>query len=223
MACPHVLANKHASPSLRYLGCTVPIPVLPRHRNGAPPSHSTTYEVLPGLLQFTPYRQYRHLSTSANPIGLCVEESTICTPHVGWLTGKLLSVPDERPSGGGEDKKVKYMYQSTGVPEATLNMHTRRTQNGRLSNNSSTSTLRQRGLNSNILKIGTANYINNSTPPSPQILCSHTHHASDLYAGINQHMNQHSPCLCARHDNVHPKRTIRTLPIPNKPQIQKKM
>ena len=32
--------------------------------------------------------------------------STICMPGVGWLSERLLSVPDERPSGGGEDKNI---------------------------------------------------------------------------------------------------------------------
>ena len=30
-------------------------------------------------------------------------------PGVGWLTGRLLSVPDEGPSDG-EDKKIEYIY-----------------------------------------------------------------------------------------------------------------
>ena len=37
-------------------------------------------------------------------------------PDVGWLTGILLSIPDEGPSRGGEDKKMKYIlkYRSPG-------------------------------------------------------------------------------------------------------------
>ena len=82
-------------------------------------------------------------------------------PGVGWLAGRLLSVPDEGPSGGGEDNKMKYFEVCIKVvPEATLNMHSRREQNSELSNSSSTSTLRRRGLNSSISKIGTANHIN---------------------------------------------------------------
>ena len=54
--------------------------------------------------------------------------SAICMPGVGWLTGRLLSVPDEGTSGGGEDNKIEYILK---FPEATLNMHTRREQNSR--------------------------------------------------------------------------------------------
>ena len=38
-------------------------------------------------------------------------------PAEGWLTGRVLLVPDEGPSGGGEDKKVEYnisKYRSPG-------------------------------------------------------------------------------------------------------------
>ena len=37
-------------------------------------------------------------------------------PGVGWLTGRLLSVPDEAQSGGGEDKKIEDIskYRSPG-------------------------------------------------------------------------------------------------------------
>ena len=55
--------------------------------------------------------------------------STVCMPGVGWLTGRLLSVPDEGPSGEGEDKKKEYIlyilkYRSHGEhSEHALNMH----------------------------------------------------------------------------------------------------
>ena len=37
-------------------------------------------------------------------------------PGVGWLTEILLSVPDEGPPGGQEDKKIDYIvkYRSPG-------------------------------------------------------------------------------------------------------------
>ena len=46
----------------------------------------------------------------------------------------------------------------------------------------------QRGRNSNISKIATANHINCSTLPSPYTICNYTHHTSDLCAGMNQHL-----------------------------------
>ena len=36
--------------------------------------------------------------------------STICMPVVGWLTGRLLSIPDEGPPRG-EDKKMEYLLK----------------------------------------------------------------------------------------------------------------
>ena len=32
-------------------------------------------------------------------------------PGVGWLVGRLLSVPDEGPSRGGEDEKIEYIIK----------------------------------------------------------------------------------------------------------------
>ena len=89
-------------------------------------------------------------------------------PDVGWLTGRLFSVPDERPSGGREDnKKIEYIFKYRSPGGHSEHAYPKITKNSRLSNNSSTSTLRQRGLYSNISKIGTANHINNSSLPSP--------------------------------------------------------
>ena len=81
-------------------------------------------------------------------------------PGIEWLTGRLLSVPDEGPSGGGEDKKIECILKCRSPGGHSEHAHPKIT-NSELSNSSSTtSTLSQRGLNSNISKIGTANHIN---------------------------------------------------------------
>ena len=71
-------------------------------------------------------------------------------PAVGWLTARLLSVPDEGPSGGGEDKKIEYILKYRSPGGHSEHAHPK-IQNSELSNSSSTSKERQRGLNSNIL------------------------------------------------------------------------
>ena len=107
-------------------------------------------------------------------------------------------------------KKLKYRspgdHSEHALPKTTNSEHNIRSMCTQYA-------LSQRGLNSNIFKIGTANHVNSSTLPSPKILCCHTHHISDLSTGI---ISQHSPCLCARHDKVHPKRIIRNLAYSNK-------
>ena len=80
-------------------------------------------------------------------------------PGVEWHTGRLLSVPDEGTSGGGEDRIYIYILKYRSPGGHSEHAHPKITNSG-LSNSSSTSTLSQRGLNSNISKIGTANHIN---------------------------------------------------------------
>ena len=95
-------------------------------------------------------------------LSVCPEDkSIVLMPGVGWPSGRLLSVSDEGPSGGGEDKNVENLYIEVPKSRRTLWTCTE------YALNMDAHGLSQRGLNSNISKIETVNHINSSTLPSP--------------------------------------------------------
>ena len=79
-------------------------------------------------------------------------------PGVGWLTGRLLSIPDEDHQAEYKMKR-KNIYQVLESRRPHLKYTPEDNKSSELSNSSSTSTLRQRVPNSNISKIGTASHI----------------------------------------------------------------
>ena len=96
----------------------------------------------PGLLRALYVRRHRLSCRTIIPA-----QSTICMPDVGWLTARLLSVPDEGPSGGGEDKEIReYILKYRSPGGHFENEHPKIKRKYRLSNSNSTSTLRQRDL-----------------------------------------------------------------------------
>ena len=90
---------------------------------GRPISHYLLYQLY--LLYFHPHSEYHHTD-------------------VAWLTGRLLSAPDEGPSRAGEDKKMQYILKYRSPGGHSEHAHPKITNSRELSNNSRTSTLRRK-------------------------------------------------------------------------------